>query len=62
MDGKEMGGTYFHGICGHPLYEYASQHNIVGAPFTRGVSISWIGAHVFFRGGSHAIYGRCVTI
>ncbi|BDA43980.1 Peroxisomal N(1)-acetyl-spermine/spermidine oxidase [Coccomyxa sp. Obi] len=35
VNGKEMGGTYFHGIYGHPLYEYASQHGIVGEPFTR---------------------------
>ncbi|EIE25731.1 amine oxidase [Coccomyxa subellipsoidea C-169] len=35
LDGREMGGTYFHGIYGHPLYEYASQHGIVGPPFTR---------------------------
>lgn len=36
VDGKEMGGTYFHGIYGHPLYEYAFKHGIVGAPFTKG--------------------------
>lgn len=37
VEGKEMGGTYFHGIYGHPLYEYAVSEGIVGLPFTRGM-------------------------
>ena len=31
-----MGGTYWHGIYGHPLYEYALKQHITQPPHTRG--------------------------